>query len=252
MDFDLTEDQQLLSQTLERLLADHYDFEHRKSYLASAHGWSREQWRRYADMGLLGLPFAEADGGLGGGAIETMLVMEAFGRSLVLEPFLATVLLGGGLLQDCASAGAASRTHPADHRRRALARLCACRKPSSRYDLYDVDTRARRERQRLDHRGAQAPRAARGLRRSAARQRTPRRRAARPQRHRTVPGRRRRAGTQRRGYVIRIACVRRMSNFTASESLPTPRSTMRAPRCQPSNVSSIARSPRSAQRRWAR
>ena len=93
MDFDLTEDQQLLSETLARLLADHYDFEHRNSYLASADGWSREQWHRYADMGLLGLPFAEADGGLGGGAIETMIVMEAFGRSLVLEPFFATVLL---------------------------------------------------------------------------------------------------------------------------------------------------------------
>ena len=85
MDFDLTEDQQLLTQTLDRLLADHYDFERRKSYASSALGWSREQWQRYAEMGLLGLPFAEADGGLGCGAIETMLVMEAFGRSLVLE-----------------------------------------------------------------------------------------------------------------------------------------------------------------------
>jgi len=68
MDFDLTEDQQLLTQTLDRLLADHYDFERRKSYASSALGWSREQWQRYAEMGLLGLPFAEADGGLGGGA----------------------------------------------------------------------------------------------------------------------------------------------------------------------------------------
>ncbi|MGO9512689.1 MAG: acyl-CoA dehydrogenase family protein [Steroidobacteraceae bacterium] len=143
MDFDLTEDQQLLSETLARLLADHYDFEHRNSYLASADGWSREQWHRYADMGLLGLPFAEADGGLGGGAIETMMVMEAFGRALVLEPFFATVLLSGGLLQECASAEQRAALIPpiiAGERLLAFAQA----ENHSRYDLNDVDTRARR------------------------------------------------------------------------------------------------------------
>lgn len=142
MDFDLTEDQQLLTQTLERLLADHYDFERRKSYVSSALGWSREQWRRYADMGLLGLPFAEAEGGLGGGAIETMLVMEAFGRSLVLEPFLATVLLGGGLLQECAPAAQRADIIPAIMAGERLLAF-AHAESQSRYELFDVDTRAR-------------------------------------------------------------------------------------------------------------
>jgi pimeloyl-CoA dehydrogenase small subunit len=144
MDFDLTEDQQLLTQALERLLADHYDFEQRKSYAASAPGFSREQWLRYAEMGLLGLPFAEADGGLGGGPIETMLVMETFGRSLVLEPFLATVLLGGGLLQECAGAGLRTALIPriiAGERLLAFAHA----EMQSRYDLNDVATRARRD-----------------------------------------------------------------------------------------------------------
>ena len=144
MDFDLTEDQQLLTETLNRLLADHFDFEKRRAYASSALGWSSEQWRRYADMGLLGLPFAEADGGLGGGAIETMLVMEAFGRSLVLEPFLATVLLGGGLLQECASAKQRSELVPpiiAGERLLAFAHA----ESRSRYELCDVETRARRD-----------------------------------------------------------------------------------------------------------
>jgi pimeloyl-CoA dehydrogenase small subunit len=144
MDFDLTEDQLLLTQTLDRLLADHYDFERRKSYASSALGWSREQWQRYAEMGLLGLPFAEADGGLGGGAIETMLIMEAFGRSLVLEPYLATVLLGGGLLQECARAEQRAELIPsiiAGERLLAFAHA----ESRSRYHLFDVDTRARRD-----------------------------------------------------------------------------------------------------------
>ena len=76
-------------------MADRYGFEARKGYMASAEGWSRDLWRQYAELGLLGVPFAEADGGFGGGPVETMLVMEAFGRALALEPYLATVVLGG-------------------------------------------------------------------------------------------------------------------------------------------------------------
>jgi pimeloyl-CoA dehydrogenase small subunit len=143
MDFDLTDDQRLLTQTLERLLADHYDFERRGQYTASALGWSREQWQRYADMGLIGLLFAEDDGGLGGGAIETMLVMEAFGRSLALEPFLATVVLGGGLIKECASAAQRAALIPSIIAGEQLLALGHAER-DSRYDLNDVSTRARR------------------------------------------------------------------------------------------------------------
>ncbi len=99
MDFDLSEEQRLLKESLERLIGDRYAFEQRKVYGQSHEGWSRELWRQYAELGLLGLPFAERYGGSGGGAIETMIAMEAFGRALALEPFLATVVLGGGFLR---------------------------------------------------------------------------------------------------------------------------------------------------------
>ena len=99
MDFDLTEEQRLLRESVERLLADHYDFVKRRSYLAEPDGWSRALWAQYAELGLLGLPFAEDHGGFGGGPIEVMLVMEAFGRVLALEPYLATVVLAGTALR---------------------------------------------------------------------------------------------------------------------------------------------------------
>src|SRR5215469_17244116 len=104
MDFDLSEEQRLLKESLDRLFGDRYAFEQRKAYAQNPEGWSRELWRQYAELGLLGLPFAEVDGGSGGGPVETMLVMEAFGRTLALEPYLATVVLGGGFLRHGATA----------------------------------------------------------------------------------------------------------------------------------------------------
>src|SRR5437899_9376867 len=99
MDFDFTEEQRLLKESLDRLIADRYGFDQRKSYAQSPEGWSRPLWQQYAELGLLGLPFAERFGGSAGGPVETMIAMEAFGRALVLEPFLATVVLGGGFLR---------------------------------------------------------------------------------------------------------------------------------------------------------
>src|SRR5437588_3556426 len=99
MDFDLSEEQRLLKDSVDRLLADHYTFEKRKAYLAEPEGWSRGLWAQYGELGLLGLPFAEEYGGFGGGPVETMLVMQAFGRVLALEPYLATVVLAGAALR---------------------------------------------------------------------------------------------------------------------------------------------------------
>src|ERR1700751_1546272 len=96
MDFDLTEEQRLLKDSIDGLLTDAYDFDSRKKYMAEKGGWSKAIWGRLAEQGLLGLPFAEADGGFGGGGVETMIVMEALGKALVLEPYLATVVIGGG------------------------------------------------------------------------------------------------------------------------------------------------------------
>ena len=99
MDFDLTEDQRLLNDSVGRLLADRYAFDARRGYIKSPQGWSQDLWDKYAELGLLGLPFAEDYGGFGGNAVDIMMVMEAFGRNLVLEPYLATVVLGGSAIK---------------------------------------------------------------------------------------------------------------------------------------------------------
>src|ERR1700745_3078143 len=99
MDFDLSEEQRLLKESIDGLLTDSYDFDARKKYQKEKGGWSSAVWSKLAEQGLLGLPLAEDDGGIGAGAVETMIVMEALGKALVLEPYLATVVIGGGFLR---------------------------------------------------------------------------------------------------------------------------------------------------------
>ena len=99
MDFDLTEEQGLLQDTVSKLLAASYGFDQRKAMRALPGGYDRAMWQQFADLGLLALPFAESDGGLGGGPVDVMLLMDAFGRALVLEPYLAAVVLAGGCLR---------------------------------------------------------------------------------------------------------------------------------------------------------
>ena len=103
MDFDLTDEQRLLKDSVDRMIADRYTFEARKAYRVQPEGWSRDMWRQFAEQGLLGLPFAEEHGGFGGGPVETSAILEAFGRALVVEPYFATVILCGGLLRHAAS-----------------------------------------------------------------------------------------------------------------------------------------------------
>ena len=71
MDFDFSDEQRMLQDSVDRLLADNYGFQERVKILKSAEGFSRDVWAKYAELGILGLPFAEADGGLGGGAVES-------------------------------------------------------------------------------------------------------------------------------------------------------------------------------------
>src|SRR5713226_468394 len=144
MDFDFSEEQRLLRDSVERLVADHYTFDKRKSYLAEPEGWSRALWARYAELGLLGLPFAEEYGGFGGGGIEFMLVMEAFGRALVLEPYLATVVLAGTALRLAGSAAQQASLLPLVAEGKLLLAF-AHGERQSRYDLSDVLTTAKRK-----------------------------------------------------------------------------------------------------------
>lgn len=144
MEFELSEEQRLLEASLRRLLADRYGFDRRKAHARTPEGWSREIWRAFAELGVLALPFAEEEGGLGGGAVETMLVAQALGEALVLEPWLATVVLGGGFLRHGASADLRAAIVP----RLAAGEVLLAFAHSERgatADPVDVATTARRE-----------------------------------------------------------------------------------------------------------
>jgi pimeloyl-CoA dehydrogenase small subunit len=142
MDFDFTEEQRLLRDSVDRLLTDHYAFDKRRAYLAGPDGWSRAMWSQYAELGLLGLPFAEEHGGFGGGGIDVMLVMEAFGRSLVLEPYLATVVLAGTALRLAGSAAQQASLLPQVAEGNLLLAVAHAER-QARYDLSDVLTTAK-------------------------------------------------------------------------------------------------------------
>ena len=139
MDFSLTDEQRLLHESVEKLVAAEYPFEVRRELAASEAGFSREFWRKFAELGWLGLGIPEEAGGVGGGPVETSVVMEALAAGLAVEPYLATVVMGGYLLQQGASA-----------QRERLARLAAGKlqlafgfaERQSRYELANVETRA--------------------------------------------------------------------------------------------------------------
>jgi pimeloyl-CoA dehydrogenase small subunit len=144
MDFELSEEQRLLKESVERLLKDRYEFETRKRYMAEGDGWSRELWKQYAELGLLGLPFDEKYGGFGGGPVETMIVTEAFGRALALEPFFATVVLGGGFVRFGGSETQKRALLP-KIAEGGLLLAFAHTERQSRFDLFDVATSAKRD-----------------------------------------------------------------------------------------------------------
>lgn len=144
MDFDLSEEQRLLKESIEGLLGSSYDFDQRKKYGAEKGGWSKAIWNKFAEQGLLGLPFPEEDGGIGAGAVETMIVMEALGRALVLEPYLPTVVIAGGFLRHGGSAAQKAAHIPGiidGSKTFAFAQL----EKNSRYDLGDVSTTAKKK-----------------------------------------------------------------------------------------------------------
>ena len=144
MDFDFSEEQRLLKDSVERLMADQYGFEERRKYQGEANGYSADLWARYAELGLLALPFAEEHGGFGGGAVETMIVMEAFGKALILEPYFATIVLAGGILRHGASDAQKADLVPAiaeGSMKLAFAHF----EPQARYDLFDVETSAKKD-----------------------------------------------------------------------------------------------------------
>jgi pimeloyl-CoA dehydrogenase small subunit len=143
MDFDLNDEQRQLKDSVERLLADSYgDLAKRQGYQKEPKGYSERLWRQYAELGLLAVPFAEQHGGLGQGLTETMLIAEAFGRALAIEPYLATVVLAGGALRHAGNEALLSELVPAIAEGRVTLAL-AHQERQARYDLADTATTAR-------------------------------------------------------------------------------------------------------------
>lgn len=143
MDFDLNDEQRQLKDSVERLLADSYgDLNQRVGYMKEPKGYSGALWQRYADLGLLAVPFAEEHGGLGQGLTETMIISEAFGRALAIEPYLATVVLGGGALRHVGHTALLAELVPAIVEGK-LTLALAHQERQARYDLADTATTAR-------------------------------------------------------------------------------------------------------------
>jgi alkylation response protein AidB-like acyl-CoA dehydrogenase len=141
MDFELTDEQKMLEETVTRFVAETYDFQTREHALKSPDGWSRAAYAGLAEMGLLALPFAEEDGGFGGGGVEMMIVMEAIGRGLMVEPFFATIVLAGGVLRHGASPEQRARIVPSLISGDRLLALAHAERGSPRHTL-DARTRA--------------------------------------------------------------------------------------------------------------
>jgi alkylation response protein AidB-like acyl-CoA dehydrogenase len=144
MDFSFTEEQGLLRDSVAAYLADHYDFDKRRAAVKSADGWRPEVWKAFAeDLGILGAAFPEELGGLGGGPIETMVVMEEFGRALVVEPYLSTVVVGGGFLRRAGTDAARDLIGGIIGGEVLMAFAWA--EPQGRYSLSDLKTTARQD-----------------------------------------------------------------------------------------------------------
>jgi alkylation response protein AidB-like acyl-CoA dehydrogenase len=142
MDFNYTETQDMLRDTLARFLADTYDFESRKKMLASAEGRDPGIWRALAqDLGILSAPFAEEHGGMGGGALENVIMMEELGKVIAIEPYLQTVVIGGSALKH--SGGALANAMIPEIIAGNATIAFAYAEPQGRYDLANLRTTAK-------------------------------------------------------------------------------------------------------------
>ena len=141
MDFSISEEQSMLADSVSRFIDNDYDFERRQKIAASEDGFSKELWQTFAELGWTAVPFAEEDGGLDGGPVEMMLMMQQFGRGLMVEPYLANIVLAGGVLR---------RTASEEQKTKWLAPLIegglqtalAFAEPQARFDIANITTTA--------------------------------------------------------------------------------------------------------------
>ena len=143
MDLTLSDEQRLLRESVDRFIAESYDADHRRRAAGDPLGFSAEIWKQFAELGWLALPIGEQYGGLGAGAVETGILMEAFGRGLVTEPYLATVVIGASLISECGGEAQKQALLPrvADG---SLMLAFAHSERAARFDLGHVETTARK------------------------------------------------------------------------------------------------------------
>ena len=141
MDFSFSDEQTLLQESVSRFIANDYGFDARQKNSRSDDGYSAENWKTFADLGWLGVPFDEANGGFGGGAVEIMLMMEQFGKGLVVEPYLATIVACGAALNCGGSVDQKTKYVPQIIDGSKLCAL-AFAEPQGRFNLADLVTAA--------------------------------------------------------------------------------------------------------------
>lgn len=144
MNFNLSEEQTMLKDSVARFVQDEYDFDSRRASAANDLGFNPENWQTFADLGWLSIPFDEAHGGFGGGATDLMAVMEEMGKGLVVEPFIATVLMFGGLLNKSGNE-VLQNTYIDKIIDGSLQGAFAYLERQSRFELSDVKTEAKRD-----------------------------------------------------------------------------------------------------------
>ncbi|MCH2264411.1 MAG: acyl-CoA dehydrogenase [SAR86 cluster bacterium] len=144
MDFSFNEEQTLIQRQVAQFIQRDYEWEKRQALAKSELGFSSENWKIFADLGWLGISLSEESGGFGGSALETMIIMEEFGKGLVVEPFLETIVLCAGLIDSCGNK---------DQKSEILKKVISGEmhlalgfvEPQSRFNLADVITEAKKK-----------------------------------------------------------------------------------------------------------
>jgi len=144
MNFELSEEQKMIQQSVERFVQENYDLTNRVKISSEDPGYSQEYWTAMAELGWLGLAFSEEEGGFGGNQIDTLVLMEQFGKGLVLEPFLANIVLGGGAIKRGGSPAIKESILP-NLIEGNLQVTLAYAEEQSRFDIEDVATAARED-----------------------------------------------------------------------------------------------------------
>jgi len=142
MDFNFTDEQNMVRDGISRLVREQYDWDTRRGVIESEAGWRPELWAQLAELGMLAAPFSEDDGGFGGGATETMMIMEEFGKGLAVEPFVPSVVCAGGFLKHAGSS-AQKEEYLAGIIGGEMVFAFAYAEPRGRYELSNLETTAK-------------------------------------------------------------------------------------------------------------